>query len=50
MRKYDYLTPATLEEVFQAVAANAGKEIKLVAGGTDFMPRLNLELNTIPHR
>lgn len=48
MRKYEYLVPATLDEVFQAVAANAGKEIKLVAGCTDFMPRLSQELDQIP--
>ena len=48
MRKYLYLAPKTLEEVYQAVAANADKEIKLVAGCTDFMPRLSAELDSIP--
>lgn len=48
MRKYEYLAPNTLGEVFQAAAANGDKEVKLVAGCTDFMPRLNKELNQIP--
>lgn len=47
MRKYEYLAPGTLQEVFQA-AANSDKEVKLVAGCTDFMPRLSLELDQIP--
>lgn len=48
MRKYEYFAPKTLPEVYQAVAANPGKEIRLVAGCTDFMPRLSQELDQIP--
>ena len=47
MRNYKYLSPNTLHEVFQAAACGEC-EVKLVAGGTDFVPRLSLELNTIP--
>ena len=43
-----YLSPNTLDEVFRAVAESGGKDIKLVAGCTDFMPRLSQELNQIP--
>ncbi|MCI8399056.1 MAG: xanthine dehydrogenase family protein subunit M [Oscillibacter sp.] len=48
MRKYEYLSPETLDGVFQAAAGNADKEVKMVAGCTDFMPRLSAELEEIP--
>lgn len=48
MRKYAYVSPSTLDEVFQIAAENADKEVKLVAGGTDFTPRLTAALDAIP--
>jgi len=50
MRKYKFEAPQSFEELFQIMhRANFEKdEIKFVAGGTDFVPRLNFELNMIP--
>lgn len=49
MRKYSYVAPETLNDVFRVVAENPDKEVRFVAGGTDFTPRLNAELDQVPH-
>lgn len=48
MRNYSYLRPSSLHEVFQAMEDNKDKQTKLVAGCTDFMPRVSLERDRIP--
>lgn len=49
MREYKYEAPQSLEELFKTAHKAKKDEIKFVAGGTDFVPRLNLELHTIPN-
>ncbi len=48
MREYRFSAPETLEELFQA-AAQPGVEVRFLAGGTDLVPRINLERNQIPY-
>ncbi|MBG0764179.1 MAG: xanthine dehydrogenase family protein subunit M [Tissierellales bacterium] len=47
MRSYFYESPSSFEELFQ-ISKTTSNEIKFLAGGTDFVPKLNLELNDIP--
>ena len=48
MREYRFSAPETLEELFQA-AAQPGVEVRFLAGGTDLVPRINLERDHIPY-
>lgn len=48
MREYSFVQPKTMDELFQAVAEGAGKTVRFVAGGTDFMPRLHTDLDSLP--
>jgi len=48
MREYKYAAPATFEELFELFKNTEGIEVKVVAGGTDFIPRLSQEVNSIP--
>lgn len=48
MRIYRYEAPQSFEELFQDIHNAENEDIKFLAGGTDFVPRLNLELNMIP--
>jgi carbon-monoxide dehydrogenase medium subunit len=49
MREYNFSQPASFDDLFASVA-NAKGEVKFVAGGTDFVPRLNLERGEIPFK
>ena len=46
MREYLYRAPATLEELFSVVSADC--ETAFLAGGTDLVPKINLEREEIP--
>ncbi len=48
MRKFSYASPGSLEEAIRIAAENCGKEVKFIAGGTDFAPRLHTELDEPP--
>lgn len=48
MRTYSFVQPKTLDELFKAVSDSASKVVRFVAGGTDFMPRLHTDLDSIP--
>ncbi len=48
MRAFSYTAPNDLEEALRIVSENKEKEIKFVAGGTDFNPRLHTELDAPP--
>lgn len=48
MREYRFYAPATMEELFQT-AAQPGTEVKFLAGGTDLVPRINMERDQIPY-
>ncbi|QGU95367.1 hypothetical protein GOM49_09955 [Clostridium bovifaecis] len=47
MRSYSYESPKSFEELF-AIIKDASNEVKFLAGGSDFVPRLSFELNQIP--
>ncbi len=47
MRSYFYESPSSFEELFQ-IGKTTSNEVKFLAGGTDFVPRLNYELNEVP--
>lgn len=50
MRNYYYNSPASFEELFQILEKNDDKscEIKFLAGGTDLVPRISQERESIP--
>jgi len=48
MRNYFYESPGSFEKLF-AILNDSSKEIKFLAGGSDFVPRLNLEREQIPN-
>ncbi len=48
MRKYSFIQPKTMDELFAAVKANADKNVRFVAGGTDFMPKLHTVQDSLP--
>ena len=48
MREYFYHSPESLDELLKSLEGLKGQEVSLVAGGTDFVPRLSKELNEIP--
>lgn len=47
MRSYFYESPASFDELF-AIVKDTSNEVKFLAGGSDFVPRLSFELNQIP--
>lgn len=49
MREYRYFAPASIEELFRIAAEHAGAEICYLAGGTDLVPRINMERDSIPY-
>ena len=50
MKNYYYNSPASFDELFQILNENDGErcEIKYLAGGTDLVPRINLEREALP--
>lgn len=48
MREYRFLAPNTLEELFQ-VTAQPDTEVRFLAGGTDLVPKINMERDQIPY-
>ncbi len=48
MRKFSYASPGSLEEAIKIAAENSGKEVRFIAGGTDFNPKLHTELDEPP--
>lgn len=49
MREYKYDAPRSWEELFEiARKSKGGDEVKFMAGGTDLMPQINIERNTVP--
>jgi carbon-monoxide dehydrogenase medium subunit len=48
MREYHFSQPKNFDELFSGIAAARGA-VKFVAGGTDFVPRLNLDRAAIPY-
>lgn len=49
MREYRYFAPASFEELFSVLSAQQDAEVKLLAGGTDVVPRVNMERDQIPY-
>ena len=48
MREYKYEAPTSLEELFILLKDRGDEETRVVAGGTDFVPKLSEELDSIP--
>lgn len=48
MREYRFYAPETMEALFQA-AAQPETEVRFLAGGTDLVPRINMERDQIPY-
>ena len=48
MREYTYEAPKSFDDLFAVIGTNRKQEIKLLAGGTDMVPRLNLEMQSVP--
>jgi carbon-monoxide dehydrogenase medium subunit len=48
MREYHFSQPKNFAELFSGIEAAKGV-VKFVAGGTDFVPRLNLDRGAIPY-
>lgn len=48
MREYRFYAPATMEELFR-IAAQPETEVKFLAGGTDLVPKINMERDQIPY-
>ncbi|MCD8352251.1 MAG: xanthine dehydrogenase family protein subunit M [Planctomycetaceae bacterium] len=49
MRQYRFHAPTTFEELFRILDAEKGAEVKYLAGGTDLVPRISRERETIPN-
>ncbi len=49
MRKYSFSAPETKQELFGLIAASADMEVEFLAGGTDLVPRINMERDEIPY-
>ena len=47
MRKYSFSAPETKQELFDLIAASADMEVEFLAGGTDLVPRINMERDEI---
>ncbi len=50
MREYFYEAPESLDELLSLLQGLNNAEVKLLAGGTDFVPRLSKELDEIPKK
>ncbi len=48
MRNFFYASPESVEEALKIASEAKGKEIRFVAGGTDFNPKLHAELDAPP--
>ncbi len=48
MREYFYEAPESLDELLGLLQGLNDEEVKLLAGGTDFVPKLSKELDEIP--
>lgn len=48
MREYKYTAPASFEELFILLKDHGDEETRVIAGGTDFIPKLNEELDSVP--
>lgn len=49
MRAYRFFAPADFQELFATVAAQTDAQVKFLAGGTDLVPRINMERDQIPY-
>ena len=49
MREYRFFAPDTFQALFDTVAAQQGAQVKFLAGGTDLVPRINMERDQIPY-
>lgn len=49
MRQYRFHAPTTYAELFRILDAEKDAEIKYLAGGTDLVPRISRERETVPH-
>lgn len=48
MREYEYHAPSSIESLFELTGRTPGAEIRFLAGGTDLVPRISAERETIP--
>ncbi len=48
MRNYLYASPESVEEALKIASEANGKDVRFVAGGTDFNPKLHAELDAPP--
>lgn len=49
MREYRFFAPDDFQALFETVSAQQGAQIKFLAGGTDLVPRINMERDQIPY-
>lgn len=49
MRKYRFFAPASWDELFDVMAAQADAEVAILAGGTDLVPKINMARDQIPY-
>ena len=49
MRDYQFYTPKSFDDLFSASKANSDKQVWYLAGGTDLVPRINMERDEIPY-
>lgn len=49
MRKYSFAAPESKQELFDLISANADMEVAFLAGGTDLVPKINMEREEIPY-
>ncbi len=48
MRMYSYFQPLSKEDLFDQLELLDQNQVKFLAGGTDLVPRMNMEFNAVP--